>query len=238
MIRPAGAPAFPAWAATNAPTGQTAHASRPPLVPDGLAPGRLPVPAIMRHTAVGPAVTLQTSPAAEARIAAGQHQVRTVDGVSLAYPSQDLRAIESAHPFAHGQTHSLAEHVGQDLSDNVRRLQAQPIIHAAGGFLNEGAAQRATDGTIANPANQRAIGAFLADPGRLKTALARVDLGTTVGTSTTRADLDAGRPSLIPGRTATVVLIKDRSFPEGYRVLTTYPDTRPPEVDARGGTLT
>ena len=87
-------------------------------------------------------------------------------------------------------------------------------------------------------ANQRAIGAFLADPGRLKTALARVDLGTTVGTSTTRADLDAGRPSLIPGRTATVVLIKDRSFPEGYRVLTTYPDTRPPEVDARGGTLT
>jgi hypothetical protein len=29
-------------------------------------------------------------------------------------------------------------------------------------------------------------------------------------------------------------LIKDRTFPEGYRVLTTYPDTRSAEVDARG----
>ena len=68
----------------------------------------------------------------------------------------------------------------------------------------------------------------------LKTALERVDAGTTVGTTTTRADLDSGRPELIPGRTATVVLIKDTTFPEGYRILTTYPDTRPAEVDARG----
>ena len=40
--------------------------------------------------------------------------------------------------------------------------------------------------------------------------------------------------SVDAGRTATVVLIKDATFPEGYRVLTTYPDTRPAEVDARG----
>jgi hypothetical protein len=64
--------------------------------------------------------------------------------------------------------------------------------------------------------------------------LRRVDLGRPVGASTTRADVLAGHPRLIPGTTATVVLIKDPSFPEGYRVLTTYPDTRRPEVDERG----
>jgi len=193
-----------------------------------------PAAAIVRHSASGPSVALKTTPAAAARIAAGLHQIRTVDGAPLAYPSQDLRAIESADPLEHGQTHSLTEHVGNDLAANVRRLEAQPQIRAAGGYSDEARAQLATDRTIANPANQRAIAAFLADPGRLKTALERVDAGTTVGTTTTRADLDSGRPELIPGRTATVVLIKDTTFPEGYRILTTYPDTRPAEVDARG----
>ena len=193
--------------------------------------------AIVRHTASGPAVALRTTPQAAARIAAGLGQVRVVDGKALAYPSQDLRAIESADPLEHGQTHGLSEHVGQDLAANVRRLEAQPDIRAAGGYLDEPHAQLATDRTIANPANQRAIAAFLDDPERLKTALERVDIGTEVGTTTTRADLDAGRPALIPGRTATVVLIKDRTFPEGYRVLTTYPDTRAPDVDARGNRL-
>lgn len=212
-----------------------------PLACDGIAAPRpgagqpllAPAPGVVRHTPAGASVALQTTPAAAARIAAGLHQVRTVDGARLAYPSQDLRAIESADPLRHGQTHGL-EHVGNDLAANVRRLEAQPQIRAAGGYTDEGRAQFATDRTIANPANQRAIGAFLADPERLKTALERVDLGGTVGTTTTRSDLDAGRPALIPSRTATVVLIKDRTFPEGYRVLTTYPDTRPAEVDARG----
>jgi hypothetical protein len=192
---------------------------------------------IVHHTARGPAVALRTTPQAAARIAAGLGQVRVVDGKPLVYPSQDLRAIESADPFEHGQTHGLSEHVGQDLAANVRRLEAQPQISAAGGYFDEPHAQLATDRTIANPANQRAIGAFLDDPERLKTVLDRVDVGTEVGTTTTRADLDAGRPGLIPGRTATVVLIKDRTFPEGYRVLTTYPDTRAPDVDARGSRL-
>ena len=192
---------------------------------------------VVRHSASGPAIALKTTPQAAARIAAGQAQVRSVDGAQLAYPSQDLRAIESADPLVHGQTHALTEHVGQDLAANVRRLEAQPQIRAAGGYLDEPHAQLATDRTIANPANQRAIAAFLADPERLKTALERVDVGTEIGTTTTRADLDAGRPALIPGRTATVVLIKDRTFPEGYRVLTTYPDTRVPDVDARGTRL-
>jgi hypothetical protein len=191
---------------------------------------------IVRHTVNGPAVALRTSPAAAACIAAGLHQVRVVDGRALTYPSQDLRAIESADPHEHGQTHALSEHVGEDLAADVRRLRSQPEIRAAGGYFDEPRAQLATDRTIANPANQRAIGAFLADPERLKTALDRVDVGTTVGTTATRADLDAGRPALLPGHTATVVLIK-ATFPEGYRVLTSYPDTRPPEVDARGGTI-
>jgi hypothetical protein len=193
-----------------------------------------PPPGIVRHAAAGPSVPLKTTPLAAVRIAAGLHQVRIVAGVRLAYPSQDLSAIESSDPLEHGQTHGLTEHVGNDLAANVRRLEAQPQIRAAGGYTDEVRAQLATDGTIGNPANQRAIASFLADPERLKMALERVDLGTTVGTTTTRDDLAAGHPRLIPGRTATVVLIKDTTFPEGYRILTTYPDTRPSEVDARG----
>jgi hypothetical protein len=200
----------------------------PPLPGDRIeSPRPAAAAGIIRHTVAGPSQ-------AAARIAAGLHQVRSVDGVPLAYPSQDLRAIESADPREHGQTHGLTEHVGNDLAANVRRLEAQPQIRAAGGYSDEPRAQLATDHTIANPANQNAIGAFLGDPERLKTALERVELGETVGSTTTRADLDAGRPQLIPGHTATVVLIKDATFPEGYRVLTSYPDTRPPEVDARG----
>jgi len=198
------------------------------------APLLAPAPGIVRHTGAGGSIALKTSPQAAARIAAGLHQIRSVDGTPLAYPSQDLQAIESADPLDHGQTHALTEHVGNDLAANVRRLETQPLIRAAGGYTNEALAQFATDRTIANPANQRAIGVFLADPERLKTVLERVDLGAVVGTTTTRADLDAGRPSLIAGRTASVVLIKDASFPEAYRILTTYPDTRPAEVDARG----
>ncbi len=193
--------------------------------------------AVARYRPAGPAVALKAEPGESARISAGLDQIRVVDGSVLAYPSQDLRTIESADPREHGQTHALTEHVGNDLGANVRRLRAEPAIRAAGGFLDEPRAQFATDRTIANPANQRAIGAFLRDPDRLKFALERVDLGTTVGTSTTRSDLEAGHPALLPGRTATVVLIKDATFPEGYRVLTTYPDTRPPQVDACGGPL-
>jgi hypothetical protein len=191
-------------------------------------------PPALRNPVAGSWVALTTTPAAAARIAAGLHQIRTVDGVSLAYPSQNLPDIESAEPLAHGQTHGLTEHVGNGLADNVRRLDSEPLIRAAGGYTDEARAQIATDRTIANPANQRAIAVFLSDPERLKTALERVDLGRSVGTTTTRDDLNAGHPRLIPGRTATVVLIKDATFPEGYRVLTTYPDTRPFEVDARG----
>ena len=189
--------------------------------------------AIIRYTPAGHGVRLHTTPAAEVQIAAGAHQIRDVDGRRLAYPSQHLAAIESTRPHEHGQTHCLTEHVGNDLAANVRRLDAEPQIRAAGGYLNEAAAQRATDRTIADPHNQQTIGTFLADPERTKIALEPVDLGETVGTTTLRSDLDAGRPSLIPNRSATVVLIKDPSFPEGYRILTSYPDSRSPAPGAR-----
>ncbi len=192
---------------------------------------------IVHYRPAGPVVALKPAPGEAGRIAAGLDQIRVVDGAALAYPSQDLRAIESAAPRQPGQTHALTEHVGNDLTANVRRLESQPSIRAAGGYFDEARAQFATNRTIANPANQRAIGTFLNDPGRLKLALERVDLGATIGTTTTRSDLNAGHPSLLPGRTATVVLIKDATFAEGYRVLTSYPDTRPPEVDAGGGAI-
>lgn len=228
MIRPLG-PTDPAAPAHSA--GATFHLDKARAT-------LWPADRIIRHGEAGAWVELKTSAAAAARIAAGLHQIRVVDGAALAYPSQDLQAIESARPFQHGQTHGLTEHVGNDLATNVRRLERQPSLRAAGGYLDLARAQAATDRTIANPANQRSIAAFLNDPGRLKIALERVDAGEAIGSTTTRAGLNAGHPSLAPDRTATVVLIKDASFPEGYRILTTYPDTRPPEVDARGSSLT
>jgi hypothetical protein len=177
------------------------------------------------------------APAAAAAVAAGRAQVRSVDGVVLRYPSQDLRQIESVRPAIPGQTHVLLRHVGSTLAENVARLRATPGLRAAGSYASLADAQDATDRTIAHPANQAAIAAFLADPGRVKVALARIDLGRTVGTTTLQRDVAAGHPVLIPGSTATVVLIKDATFPEGYRVLTTYPDTRPAEVDASGKAL-
>lgn len=192
--------------------------------------------ATVHHTFAGNGVRLDATTAEAAAIRNGDHQIDVVDGATLAFPSQDLTKIESTQPLEHGQTHGLTKHVGQTLDDNIRRLEAQPHIRAAGGYYDLAHAQRATDRTIANPANQAAIRKFLDDPSRSKLVLARVDLGEAVGASTSREDLDAGHPSLIPGTTATVVLIKDPSFPEGYRVLTTFPDLRGPEVQRNGTT--
>jgi hypothetical protein len=239
-LRPPGGAPPVALRTARAPGGATDRAdaisARPPA--DDLARARLagtlggapPEPA-------GVGVPLVTSAAAAAAIAAGTHQIRVVDGRTLAYPSQNLGAIESLAPDRPGQTHALERHIGTTLADNVARLTASPLLHAAGSYTSLADAQFATDETIANPANQTAIAAFLADPGRLKTALLRVDLGRDVGASTLQRDVAAGTPTLVPGTTATVVLIKDPTFPEGYRVLTTYPDTRRPEFDARGTPL-
>jgi hypothetical protein len=200
--------------------------------------GAQPVDALARARSTSRGgVALVTTGAAAAAIAAGKHQVRVVDGRTLTYPSQDLARIESREPDRPGQTHAIERHVGTTLADNVARLAASPLLHAAGSYTSLADAQYATDETIANRENQAAIGAFLADRGRLKTALARVDLGRTVGTSPLLRDVAAGRPTLVPGSTATVVLIKDPTFPEGYRVLTTYPDTGRPEVDMRGNRI-
>jgi len=239
-LRPPGGAPPVALRAVRAPVAATARAEAIDTRPraDDLARARLagtlggapPEPA-------GAGVPLVTSAAAAAAIAAGAHQIRVVDGRTLAYPSQNLGAIESLAPDRPGQTHALERHIGTTLADNVARLTASPLLHAAGSYTSLADAQFATDETIANPANQTAIAAFLADPGRLKTALLRVDLGRDVGASTLQRDVAAGTPTLVPGTTATVVLIKDPTFPEGYRVLTTYPDTRRPEFDARGTPL-
>ncbi len=185
----------------------------------------------------GPTV-LNTTPDLAAAIHRGEHQIHVVDGVTIAQPSQDLRLIESARPFDHGQTHVGAKHIAPSLEDDVARLNREPHIPAAGGFVDESAAQYAVDHTIANPANQRFIGEFLADPTRYKDVLHRVDLGRTIGNDVLRSDLRAGDPQLRAAATATVVIIKDPSFPEQYRVLTAYPQARRgAEVDAGGNAL-
>jgi hypothetical protein len=190
---------------------------------------------VIVHHAKGPGNLLLTTPQLAAQIARGEHQIDDVAGKHLDFPSQDIKLIESTSPQKPGQTHIVAKHLGTNLEDNVARLQREPKIHAAGGFIDEPSAQFAIDDTIANPANQKALQRFLDDASVEKQALFRVDLGRVVGESTLRKDLDAGHPALVPTTTATVVVIKDPSFPEGYRVLTSYPEAvRPAEVDSLG----
>ncbi len=158
-----------------------------------------------------------------------------VDGRILSEPSQELDKIESAAPCERGQTHVTVRHEAQTLETDIARLKAEPHIPAAGGFRSDDDAQYAVNETIANPANQRFIASFLQDPSRVKDALLRVDLGRPVGDDVLRSDLDAGQAQLRPSTTAEVVVIKDPSFPEKYRVLTAYPDARArPQVDAAG----
>lgn len=193
---------------------------------------------IIKHHVSGQGQTLITTPELSAKIARGEHQISEVQGRHIDYPSQDIRLIESTSPKVHGQTHIAAKHLGTDLAANIKRLVAEPHIRAAGSFTDESSAQFAIDVTIANAANQRLIEAFLNDASNSKTILKRVDLGRTVGSSTTRADLDAGKPTLYPARTANVVIIKDDSFPEGYRILTSYPVVEAKaQVDALGNPL-
>jgi hypothetical protein len=177
---------------------------------------------------------LAATPAQAAAIRVGAHQVRSVGGVALQFPSQNLATIESTNPYEHGQTHVLTKHVGQTLADDVARLRREPHITGAGGFTDEPSAQFAVDRTIANPASQRAIARFL--EGTATTIrLPRVALGRAVGSTVSRASLDAGAPAPEPATTANVVLIKDPSFPERYRILTAYPASpQPPDVDAAG----
>lgn len=190
---------------------------------------------VIVHHANGPGNLLVTTPQLAAQIARGEHQIDDVAGKHLDFPSQDIKLIESTSPQKPGQTHIVAKHLGTNLDDNVARLQREPNIHAAGGFIDEPSAQFAIDKTIANPANQKALQHFLNDASVEKQALFRVDLGRVVGESTLRKDLDAGHPALVPTTTATVVVIKDPSFPEGYRVLTSYPEAvRRAEVDVLG----
>ncbi len=190
---------------------------------------------IIVHHGVGDGKRLITTPELAAKIARGEHQIDEVAGKHIDFPSQNINLIESTSPHARGQTHIQAKHLGTDLQGNIERLRSEPHISAAGSYESSESAQFAIDATIANPVNQSRIAAFLENPLIPVTDLRRVDLGRTIGTSTLRRDLDAGRPSLIPSRTANVVIIKDPSFPEGYRVLTSYPvAVQRPQVDQFG----
>ena len=210
---------------SHEPNGRVEHRTNIPLL------GR----SIIVHHGLGDGTRLITTPETAAKIAHGEHQIDIVGGRHIDYPSQDIKLIESTSPNRGGQTHIEAKHLNTNLQANIERLQNEPHISASGSFDSAESAQFAIDRTIANPANQRRIAAFLENPLIPKTDLRRVDLGRTIGTSTLRSDLDAGRPSLLPSRTANVIIIKDPSFPEGYRVLTSYPAAaHGPQVDQFG----
>lgn len=179
---------------------------------------------VIRHLIAGDGIPLATSPKQALSIARGEHQVRSVDGVALQYPSQRLDLIESAKPLQRGQTHTLTKHVAQSLADNVRRI-TQEHVSGAGGFTDLDAAENAVDTVIADPPSQQALSDFLRDPSKQKFALPVMEFDSPIGTSTSKRDVMSGDPALVDADKALVVMIKDGTFPEGYRVLTAYPKT-------------
>jgi len=87
-------------------------------------------------------------------------------------------------------------------------------------------ARRQVDATIAKPSNQAKIHDWLAN-GAKKTLVLTSDLGHEIGYGVRRTDVLAGVSNKIPSNIANVVFKADPSFPEGYKILTAFPEVTP-----------
>jgi len=176
-----------------------------------------------------------------ASIASGEHTVAEVEGKSLTHPSQDLSKIESLEQKA-GEPHTEFFHVAKDdafleqrLKDPLKKADGTVLTDKAGNpkylgvassFADSKAAQEAVNKTFADPANQSKIAQWLAKGAKGNLALTE-DVGKEIGHGIRRADLLAGTPKHIATSDVRVVLKADKAYPEGYKVLTAYPDVKP-----------
>ena len=174
-------------------------------------------------------------------IAKGEHTIAKVDGKTLAHPSQDLVKIEALEQKL-GEPHTNVVHVAKNdsylearLQEPLRRSDGSVVIdHKTGNprhrpvastFTDGRTAQEAVNNVIADPMNQRKIGDWLASGARNALPL-RGNFGKVVGSGIRRTDLLAGKPQHFATSEIKVVLKADENFPEGYKILTTYPDVK------------
>lgn len=172
-------------------------------------------------------------------IAKGEHTIAEVDGKILAHPSQDLVKIEALEQKM-GEPHTNVVHVAKNdsyvearLQEPLRRADGSVIIDkktgspkyspAASTFTDARTAQQAVNTVIANPTNQQKIGNWLAKGGRNSLQL-NGNVGKVVGSGILRTDLLAGTPQHIVTSDVKVILKVDKTFPEGYKILTAFPD--------------
>jgi hypothetical protein len=120
----------------------------------------------------------------------------------------------TAHEAAGG--HLLDKHVGETYEDLATRLAKEPRIDAASSFTDRATAEKAVAETI--NANQAKITDWLAS-GRNTPLPISHTMSEPVGISVPR-----GVPVGIPASSVKVILVRDASFPDGYRILTGYPE--------------
>ncbi|WOY04382.1 hemagglutinin repeat-containing protein [Dickeya fangzhongdai] len=118
----------------------------------------------------------------------------------------------AAHEAAGG--HLIARHVGQSDEQLATRLANDPKVRVASTFSDRAVAESAISNAIG--ANQSAIGSFMKSNNNQ--VVIKYSSPTVIGSSMTR-----GSTSSQPVSNVTVVIRKDPTMPDGYRIHTGYP---------------
>ena len=118
-----------------------------------------------------------------------------------------------AHENAGG--HLLERHVGKTPEDLSARLASDKDIDAASSFTDKATAEKAVAETIET--NQAKIDSWLASGAKRPLAISQT-MDEPVGISMPR-----GAPAASPTSSVRVILVRDASFPDGYRILTGFP---------------
>lgn len=112
-------------------------------------------------------------------------------------------------------SHTLEKHVGKTSSDLRSRLQREPQRPAASSFYTQRNAEKAIERTLQT--QQDAVADWLAS-GRYKRPFV-ADLGYDVGRIMVRET-----DEILMSTKVRVVLVRDSTMPDGWRVLTAYPE--------------
>jgi hypothetical protein len=121
----------------------------------------------------------------------------------------------TAHEKPIGPGHLLKKHVGESYEDLARRLAKEPI-DAASSFTDRVVAERSVKETI--DANKGKIADWLASGSKTPLAISHT-MSEPLGISVPR-----GVPVGVPASNVRVILVRDATFPDGYAILTGYPE--------------
>ena len=149
--------------------------------------------------ALSPALSTGAAPAAKAN----------EPGLHSNIPGGSLEANEK------GGGHLLSRHVGKTEAELRQRLQSDPKISAASSFTDMPTAE--TSISAALTANTKRIGAWMKGNDERLAFNYRNDM--PVGISLGRA-----APKARDAYRVRLVLVRDRKFTEGWRILTAYPE--------------